>query len=133
MCPPGGIFSPTASSWGLMPAMVAFAWFGGGVPFGGPTLDLRRSAPLFFSLLCGVFRSSFLFLVGVPVPAFMCLLLLCPRGPVGWCVAYRPGTFAMYTTGASPALALSRDTAGWVCVGYPVHVRCLAAWLRRSQ
>ena len=73
----------------------------------------------FLSLLDGAFRSRFLFFAGAPVPAFMCLLLSCPREGVCWCVAYRLGTLAM-SPGVSSALALSRDPAGWACVGFPV-------------
>ena len=56
-----------------MHAVAALAWFGGGALFGGSTLNLRRFAPVFLSLLGGAFRSRFLFLADAPVPAFMCL------------------------------------------------------------
>ena len=101
--------------------MAATTWFGGGAPFGGSTLDLRRSVPV-FSSLPGALWPRFLFLAGAPAPALMCLPLLFPWGLIGWRVACRSGSLVL-SPGEPSELALSRGPSGGVCTG--VLVPCL--------
>ena len=101
-----------------MPEATATAW-GGGVSFGGSTLDLRRYASVLFSLLGGVLRSRFLFLVGAPAPTLVCLLLPCPWGLADWRLACLPGSLAM-SPGEPSALGLGHGFSGGARAMVPV-------------